>query len=78
MRCVAIERATSGAVSRRDLRPLDWREIWPELEEIERLRAQVMQLTDRLRRYESDTPTALADPTPTAESEAPQPVQEDA
>ena len=31
LKCVAIERATSGAVTRRDLRPIDWREIWPEL-----------------------------------------------
>lgn len=30
-RCVAIERATDGAVSRIDLRPDDWQEIWPEL-----------------------------------------------
>jgi DNA-binding transcriptional regulator YdaS (Cro superfamily) len=30
-RCVAIERATEGAVTRRDLRPYDWQEIWPEL-----------------------------------------------
>lgn len=30
-RCVAIERATNGAVSRRDLRPTDWQDIWPEL-----------------------------------------------
>ena len=30
-RCVAIERATQGAVTRRDLRPHDWQEIWPEL-----------------------------------------------
>ena len=30
-RCVAIERATNGAVTRRDLRPSDWRLIWPEL-----------------------------------------------
>lgn len=29
--CVAIERATNGAVTRKDLRD-DWREIWPELE----------------------------------------------
>lgn len=33
--CVAIERATGGAVTRRDLRPDDWREIWPELVEQE-------------------------------------------
>ena len=32
-RCVAIERATNGAVTRRDLRPDDWHEIWPELAE---------------------------------------------
>ncbi len=30
-RCVAIEQATSGAVTRRDLRPDDWHRIWPEL-----------------------------------------------
>jgi DNA-binding transcriptional regulator YdaS (Cro superfamily) len=31
--CLAIERATSGAVTRRDLRPTDWHLIWPELAE---------------------------------------------
>jgi DNA-binding transcriptional regulator YdaS (Cro superfamily) len=30
-RCPEIERATSGAVTRRDLRPDDWHLIWPEL-----------------------------------------------
>lgn len=30
-RCVAIEQATGGAVTRRDLRPDDWISIWPEL-----------------------------------------------
>jgi len=30
-RCVAIERATNGAVTRKDLRPNDWASIWPEL-----------------------------------------------
>lgn len=30
-RCPAIERATEGAVTRRDLRPDDWWLIWPEL-----------------------------------------------
>lgn len=30
-RCSAIEKATSGAVTRRDLRPDDWHLIWPEL-----------------------------------------------
>lgn len=29
--CVAIERATDGAVTRCDLRPDDWHLIWPEL-----------------------------------------------
>ena len=32
-RCPAIERATGGAVTRRDLRPDDWHLIWPELAE---------------------------------------------
>ncbi|HWH75058.1 MAG TPA: YdaS family helix-turn-helix protein [Methylibium sp.] len=32
-RAVQIERATQGAVTRQDLRPDDWREIWPELSE---------------------------------------------
>lgn len=30
-RCVEIERLTSGAVTRKDLRPDDWHRIWPEL-----------------------------------------------
>lgn len=30
-RCVEIEFATNGAVSRKDLRPFDWQFIWPEL-----------------------------------------------
>ena len=30
-RCVEIERATHGHVSRKDLRPKDWHKIWPEL-----------------------------------------------
>ena len=29
--CAAIERATVGAVTRKDLRPKDWHLIWPEL-----------------------------------------------
>lgn len=29
--CSAIERFTAGAVTRRDLRPDDWQDIWPEL-----------------------------------------------
>ncbi|VVE06999.1 transcriptional regulator [Pandoraea terrigena] len=31
-RCVLIEIATKQAVTRRDLRPDDWRSIWPELD----------------------------------------------
>ena len=31
--CVAIERESGGAVTRMALRPDDWREIWPELDE---------------------------------------------
>jgi len=30
-RCVAIENATNGQVTRKDLRPDDWAIIWPEL-----------------------------------------------
>ena len=30
-RCVSIEVATNGIVTRRDLRPDDWHAIWPEL-----------------------------------------------
>ncbi len=30
-RCIDIERATDGKVTRRDLRPDDWHLIWPEL-----------------------------------------------
>lgn len=29
--CIAIENATDGCVTRRDLRPDDWQHIWPEL-----------------------------------------------
>lgn len=32
-RCTAIEKATDGVVGRKDLRPTDWRDIWPELAE---------------------------------------------
>ena len=33
--CVALERESAGAVTRRDLRPDDWQDIWPELAESE-------------------------------------------
>lgn len=29
--CVAIEKATGKAISRKDLRPSDWNKIWPDL-----------------------------------------------
>lgn len=32
-RCVPIENATSGEVTRKDLRPDDWMDLWPELAE---------------------------------------------
>lgn len=31
--CVSVELATDGVVSRKDLRPVDWMRIWPELAE---------------------------------------------
>lgn len=31
IRCVQIEQATNGQVTRKDLRPDDWHLIWPEL-----------------------------------------------
>ena len=34
-RCPQIELLTAGVVHRRDLRPADWRSIWPELAEPE-------------------------------------------
>lgn len=30
-RCVVIEKATDGQVTRKDLHPDDWEKIWPEL-----------------------------------------------
>lgn len=35
-RCFAIEQATNGLVTRKDLRPSDWHRIWPELTEQEK------------------------------------------
>jgi DNA-binding transcriptional regulator YdaS (Cro superfamily) len=32
-RCVSIESATGGEVTRKELRPDDWQAIWPELAE---------------------------------------------
>lgn len=35
-KCVIIEKATNGLVTRKDLRPADWHLIWPELIHIEK------------------------------------------
>lgn len=40
--CVAIEQATKGAITRRDLRT-DWRDIWPELVKPKKAVAQLQQ-----------------------------------
>lgn len=32
-RCLKIEKYTNGVVSRKDLRPLDYKKHWPELED---------------------------------------------
>jgi len=29
--CVAVEQKTKGKVTRQELRPTDWQDIWPEL-----------------------------------------------
>lgn len=29
--CAAVERASDGKVTRQELRPADWKQIWPEL-----------------------------------------------
>lgn len=39
--CAAIEQATKGAVTRKDLRPNDWQSIWPELAKAKRSKAAV-------------------------------------
>lgn len=31
IKCVEIEKQTKGHVTRKDLRPDDWKKIWPEL-----------------------------------------------
>lgn len=34
VRAVQIEKATNGEVTRADLRPDDWEQIWPELKKV--------------------------------------------
>lgn len=50
-RCMAIERATAGEVTRRDLRPKDWSDIWPELaqvgDQIAAIKDKPLELVDR-------------------------------
>lgn len=41
-RCMAIVRRAMGCVTLRDLRPDDWREIWPELAESEEKQATAL------------------------------------
>jgi DNA-binding transcriptional regulator YdaS (Cro superfamily) len=40
--CVRVEQLTDGLVGRRELRPHDWRELWPELVVFEPKPAQVI------------------------------------
>lgn len=37
-RCVPIEKATAGQVTRKDLRPTDYFDIWPEIDDRKKLR----------------------------------------
>lgn len=46
-RCRAIEDATGGAVTRRDLRPDDWQQIWPEMDQPTSRKRIVGQLTQQ-------------------------------
>ena len=50
--CSRIEKVTSGAVTRRDLRPDDWVEIWPELAEKS---AETHQSTARIAQAATET-----------------------
>lgn len=57
-RCVAIEVATNGQVSRKDLRPNDWRDIWPD----------EFTLPSELRRADALTPKSFNDASQTGEA----------
>lgn len=39
-RCIPIERATGGEVTRQELRPDDWHLVWPELSKTQAHQAQ--------------------------------------
>jgi len=56
-RCVEIERATSGEVTRPELRPDDWERIWPELAVIRSASVSAGQAPERV---------AVANPQPLA------------
>ncbi|RYH41904.1 MAG: hypothetical protein EON54_17940 [Alcaligenaceae bacterium] len=43
-RCIAIERLTGGLVSRRDLRPNDWQDVWPDLSTGESIQCEEVQV----------------------------------
>lgn len=45
-RCVAIERATDGEVTRPELRPDDWESIWPELAFMRVAQVSAVELTN--------------------------------
>jgi DNA-binding transcriptional regulator YdaS (Cro superfamily) len=38
-RCVQIEEATGGGVTRQEMRPDDWADLWPELKTADRVAA---------------------------------------
>jgi DNA-binding transcriptional regulator YdaS (Cro superfamily) len=54
-RCVAIEQATGGVVTRRELRPNDWQSIWPEL-------MPAAEPSQKLRKQADARPTANGKP----------------
>lgn len=58
--CAAIEIATEGAVTRRDLRPDDWQKIWPELAIFE----EKQPLPSAARFSVATDSIATSDPTP--------------
>lgn len=43
--CPVIEQRTEGAVTRRELRPNDWKQIWPELAAMSEEAASVHPIT---------------------------------
>lgn len=58
-RCVEIERATNGEVTRPELRPDDWERIWPELAVIRNANPSVSQTRERATTANPQLLTAL-------------------